>query len=325
MKQNSKSFSLISPATKNFIQAAWKTQINAPWDFIHSYVYARWPYLYISLGRGEHPIAKKFRPLFQLQQRIRPSNKPRENVRPSPTHATGTIADIYHGKVMPLGPARDLVMVNEPINLPDLEQVIPYVRARAIIQDNPDHILLVKCPCRMSKEDPCLPLDVCLVIGEPFANFILQHYPSRARRISQEEACRILEEEDARGRVHHAFFSEMMLGRFFAICNCCSCCCTAMKAHQRGTPMLASSGYIAQVDELKCIPCNTCESYCQFGALGLVKGLNMVDEELCMGCGVCVSKCTEGAISLHLEPSKGIPLEISVLIKDSHGISSSPI
>lgn len=89
--------------------------------------------------------------------------------------------------------------------------------------------------------------------------------------------------------------------------------------------MLASSGYIAQVDELKCIPCNTCESYCQFGALGLVKGLNMVDEELCMGCGVCVSKCTEGAISLHLEPSKGIPLEISVLIKDSHGISSSPI
>jgi hypothetical protein len=107
-------------------------------------------------------------------------------------------------------------MVDEPINLPDLEQVIPYVRARAIIQQNPDHILLVKCPCRMSKEDPCLPLEACLVIGEPFASFTLQHYPSRARWITQEEACTILEEEDARGRVHHAFFSEMMLGRLFA-------------------------------------------------------------------------------------------------------------
>jgi hypothetical protein len=77
-----------------------------------------------------------------------------------------------------------------------------------------------------------------MVIGEPFAEFVLQHYPSRARRITQEEACDILEMEDARGRVHHAFFSEMMLGRFFAICNCCSCCCTAIIAHQNGTPMI---------------------------------------------------------------------------------------
>ena len=114
MKQNSKSFSLISPATMNLIRAAWNTQNNAPWDFLHSYVYARWPYLYISLGKGEHPIAKKLRPLSQAWQRIRPSKKPQENVRPSPTHATGTIADIYHGKVMPLEPAQELVTVNEP-------------------------------------------------------------------------------------------------------------------------------------------------------------------------------------------------------------------
>ncbi|MCJ7624976.1 MAG: hypothetical protein MUO76_15855 [Anaerolineaceae bacterium] len=39
--------------------------------------------------------------------------------------------------------------MNEPINLPDLEQVIPYVRVRAIIQQNPDHIIMVKYPCRM--------------------------------------------------------------------------------------------------------------------------------------------------------------------------------
>jgi Pyruvate/2-oxoacid:ferredoxin oxidoreductase delta subunit len=192
------------------------------------------------------------------------------------------------------------------------------VRARAIIQQNPDHILLVKCPCRMAKDDPCLPLDVCLVIGEPFASFTLQHYPSRARWISQEEACIIMAEENARGRVHHAFFSEMMLGRLFAICNCCACCCTAMRAHRRGTPMLASSGYIAQIDDLKCVACSDCVEYCQFAALGLVNGSNSVDEELCLGCGVCVSKCTQGAISLRLEPSRGVPLEINSLIELPH-------
>ena len=36
-----------------------------------------------------------------------------------------------------------------------------------------------------------------------------------------------------------------MLGRFYAICNCCKCCCGAMQAHLNGVPMLASSGYVA--------------------------------------------------------------------------------
>jgi Pyruvate/2-oxoacid:ferredoxin oxidoreductase delta subunit len=255
------------------------------------------------------------RPLFQIWKRIKPIKKSQKKVRLSPKQATGTIADIYHGKAMPLNQIRELVMINEPINLPDLEQVIPYVRARAIILQNPDHILLVKCPCRISKKDPCLPLDVCMVIGEPFAALVFQHYPSRARWITQEEACRILDREDARGRVHHAFFSEMMLGRFFGICNCCSCCCSAMSAQRRGTPMLASSGYVAQIDKAVCISCNECEGSCQFGALELMNGSMSVDGKLCMGCGVCVNKCAQSAISLRLEPSKGIPLQIHNLIE----------
>lgn len=297
--------------------SAWHAQKNPPWDFIHSYFYARWPYLYIGLGKGEHPLVKKLAPIFKAWRRLFPRSQLQIRHLPSTAQATGTVADIYHGKVMPLKLAQELVMVNEPISLPDLEQVIPYVRARALIQENPDHIILVKCPCRMSESNPCLPLDVCLVIGEPFASYTIQHYPTRARWITQNEAIEILEREDTRGRVHHAFFGEMMLGRFFAICNCCSCCCTAMKAHQRGIPMLASSGFVAQVDESKCIACNTCAAYCQFGALGLESGLNHVDEELCMGCGVCVSKCSEGAISIHLEPTKGKPLEIFNLLNEA--------
>jgi Pyruvate/2-oxoacid:ferredoxin oxidoreductase delta subunit len=307
-------FPLISLATKQFVREAWKVQKNKPWDFLHSYFYARWPYLYISLGRRDHPISKISNPIFQVWQKFRPRRNTQEVIHPSIDQATGTIADIYHGKALLLTQARELVLVNEPINLPDLEQVIPYVQARAIIQQNPDHILLVKCPCRISKKDPCLPLDVCMVIGEPFADMVYQHYPSRARWITQEEACQILEKEDARGRVHHAFFSQMMLGRFFGICNCCSCCCSAISAQRRGTPMLASSGYIAQIDKSVCNSCNECNDYCQFGALKFMNGIKVVEEELCMGCGVCVSKCSKSAISLRLDASKGIPLQINQML-----------
>ena len=317
MNKDSKEFSPFSPATKEFVRTAWRLQKNKPWDFLHSYFYARWPYLYISLGRQDHPITKVLKPLAQVWKKIRQIRKPQKEPRPSHIQATGTIADLYHGKALPLNQAQELVMVNEPINLPDLEQVIPYVQARAIIQENPDHILLVKCPCRMSQNNPCLPLDVCMVIGEPFGELVFQHYPSRARWITQEEACHILDREDARGRVHHAFFSEMMLGRFFGICNCCSCCCSAISAQRRGTPMLASSGYVAQIDPGICIACNECEVYCQFGALQMINGSKAVDDELCMGCGVCVSKCAQSAILLRLEPLKGVPLQINHLLEEA--------
>jgi len=321
MKENKKPISTTSSPDNHFYRAAWKAQKKVPWDFLHSYLYARWPYLYIGIGSKNHPIARKLTPIFQAWRRLFPAPIPRQRIPPSTTQASGTVADSYHGKVMPLEDARDLVMVNEPVNLPDLEQVIPYVQARAIIQQNPDHILLVQCPCRFYKEDPCLPIDVCLVIGEPFASLMYQHYPSRAAWITQEQAIEIMEEEDARGHVHHAFFNEVMLGRYYAICNCCSCCCGAMQAHQRGTPMLASSGYLATIDVSECVACGTCEEYCQFEALGVVDGSSRVDEDLCMGCGVCVSKCPENAISLRLDSDRGIPLEIRKLIQDSQKLS----
>jgi ferredoxin len=151
---------------------------------------------------------------------------------------------------------------------------------------------------------------VCLIVGEPFASLVVEHHPERSRWISQEEAAGILQAEDERGHVHHAFFKDAMLGRFYAICNCCACCCGAMQAHQRGTPMLASSGYLSHVDESLCIGCAACEEYCQFEALSVPNGTAVVDEARCMGCGVCVSKCDQGALSLERALQKGEPLEI---------------
>jgi ferredoxin len=227
-------------------------------------------------------------------------------------------ADTYHGKVVPLEAATQLVTVQEEVRLGDLgEQTIPYRLARDIVLQNPDHIVALECPCRTAREEPCLPLDVCLVIGEPFASFVAGHHPRRARWIEQQEAVDILQAEDERGHVHHAFFKDAMLGRFYAICNCCSCCCGAMQAQRNGTPMLASSGYVAVVDEDLCAGCGSCTDVCQFAAISVDDGFAYIDAAACMGCGVCVAHCPQGAIDLIRDPSKGEPMEIQRLIAEA--------
>jgi len=175
---------------------------------------------------------------------------------------------------------------------------------------------VLECPCRSSRPHPCLPLDVCLIVGEPFAGYVIEHHPEKARWITQEEAVEILQAEHERGHVHHAFFKDAMLDRFYAICNCCACCCGAMQAHRSGTPMLASSGFLAIVDEDLCIGCETCMDFCQFDALSLVDFVSTVDEDACMGCGVCVDHCDQEALSLVAAPKKGTPLEICELMAE---------
>ena len=80
-------------------------------------------------------------------------------------------ADSYHGKVLTLESARQLVTVNRPVMLPNLEKVVPYARARDIVLNNPEQIAVMICPCRAARENPCRPLDVCLIVGEPFVGF----------------------------------------------------------------------------------------------------------------------------------------------------------
>ncbi len=296
---------------RSFFREADKVEGFTLFDRIHGFVYITFPYLYIGIGSGNHWLAKIVAPVLNLWARLFP--KRRDTRLHSLSRASGTIADTYHGKALPLESAKTLVQMKEDVRIDDLEQVIPYVEARALILKHPDHIVALDCPCRSVKENPCLPLDVCLIVGEPFAAYVTEHHPNRSRRITADEAARILEEEDRRGHVHHAFFKDAMLGRFYAICNCCACCCGAMRAHRNAIPMLASSGFVAEVDPDRCVGCESCVEYCQFGAL-TADGTARVDEEKCMGCGVCISKCNQAAFSLRLAPEKGVPFELEKLM-----------
>ena len=302
----------LKPSTRAFVKEARTAPGYSFFDLLHGYIYMRWPYLYIGTGVGEHPLAKWLAPLGGWLNALITRKKPDE----SPQSQIG-FADTYHGKAVPLETAKRLVSINEEIKIHDLEQVIPYQRARSILMHHPDHIVALECPCRSARPHPCLPLDVCLIVGEPFAGFVREHHPKRSRWVTRDEAIAILKAEDERGHVHHAFFKDAMLDRFYAICNCCECCCGAMQAHRSGTPMLASSGYVSQIDEDLCLSCGECTSYCQFNALEVVDGVNHVLYEKCMGCGVCISKCDQGALSLVRDEAKGIPLEICAEMKEA--------
>ncbi|MGD1992233.1 MAG: 4Fe-4S binding protein [Anaerolineae bacterium] len=294
---------VVRPSTWAFVEEARRTEDYSPFDLIHGYVYARWPYLYIGIGTGEHPLARLLGSVAGWLL----------NVLPGPSSEI-TFADTYHGKVVLLESATQLVTVDEAVELRDLEQIIPYARARDIVLRNPDRIVVLDCPCRDARPDPCRPLDVCLIVGEPFASFVAEHHPDRSRWITPDEAVEILHAEAERGHVHHAFLKDAMFNRFYAICNCCACCCGAMQAHYSGTPMLASSGYVSQVDTELCTGCGTCAEFCQFEAIEVLDDKAEVDTAACMGCGVCVSKCGCGAMSLARAPERGEPLEIEALI-----------
>lgn len=231
------------------------------------------------------------------------------------------LSETYHGKVLRLDDARRIITINRDIELRNLDQVLPYKYAKSIILNNPHNIVVYQCPCRGVQENPCKPTDVCLVVGDPFVDLVRFFQPFRSRRVTPEEALRILREEDDRGHVHTAWFKRTMLDRFYAICNCCKCCCLGMKfmAGYR-MKMLLPSGYRA-VSGDACTGCGACAAYCQFDALEMIfcaaDGKNLkkcnVIRENCFGCGVCESKCKRNAIHLELDPAKGVPLNIDML------------
>ena len=243
---------------------------------IHGYIYGRWTKEYISFAINYLLKSKKIGKKKKW-------------------------SDSYHGKIITTDHAKKIMMLEENISLKNLETVIPYP---------------YECSCRLARKNPCQPTQVCMVMGKIFVDFILEHHPKTSRPIDQKEALELIEAEHERGHIQTAWFKSAMLNRFYAICNCCKCCCGGIDAMvNHGIPMLSSSGYIAKVDESLCKACGICEKICPFMAIK-INEIATINLDKCMGCGLCVDKCQFNAIALRREETKGFPLDIELISKE---------
>jgi ferredoxin len=225
----------------------------------------------------------------------------------------------YHGKVVKIEDAVKLVTQKNPLKISPPEQVIPYKIARDIVLDNPTSIAVGVCACRAASPNPCLPpgkQETCLFIGDPYATFMAEKSPL-CRRCTQDEAVQIIEAAHKRGDVSCAYFKKDIGNRFFAICNCCDCCCLGIKSwNMLGgmIPVMVPSGYVAKVSE-DCNGCGACDGACRFKAITLGNQVAEINAAKCMGCGVCEDVCPIGAIRLERDASKGLPLDLDELKK----------
>lgn len=189
------------------------------------------------------------------------------------------------------------ILVNEEtVKEEDMAYVLDYEKATEIIK-RAESVGVSRCYCRHKAEhlgENCdAPQEVCLSING------LSHSLSKhgyARYISKDEALEILELSYDHNLIQ---FAENCQNDVGFICNCCSCCCMALKgAKKMGVPQaLSSSNFIAVMND-KCVSCKQCMSVCPVGCFTIEEGKVVFDDALCLGCGVCTRVCKLNALEM---------------------------
>ena len=210
------------------------------------------------------------------------------------------VKDLFYATETYLG----RVYVQEPILTNDNTiHILDYERASHIIEEA-TYIGLGTCYCRhkmLHVGHPCeinAPLDVCLTFGNVARS--LAENGQHARLIEKKEAMYVLERSYAANLVQ---IGENVREEPAFICNCCGCCCEALQAARKFSPMqpVATTNYIPKISK-DCVGCGKCEKVCPVLAISMqnyIEGkIAQVDNEICLGCGVCVRSCPKKAIDL---------------------------
>jgi Pyruvate/2-oxoacid:ferredoxin oxidoreductase delta subunit len=158
-------------------------------------------------------------------------------------------------------------------------------------------IAVAECYCRLSQGmlgRPCShPKETCFTFNE-LAQPLIEI--GLARRIEADEAIAILREAEKAGLIHNVDNCE---GHLKSMCNCCPCCCPAVKAYQRGVRNVgAPSRFRSEVELTLCTGCEACLPACAMQAIRLDDGVLRMDGDRCIGCGQCASACPEEAIRM---------------------------
>ncbi len=197
------------------------------------------------------------------------------------------------------------VYVQEPVLTNDkTNHILDYERATHIVEEA-KYIGLGTCYCRHKMYHaghPCeinAPWDVCLTFDN-VARSLAEH-GDYAKLISKEEAKEVLERSYESNLVQ---IGENVREHPAFICNCCGCCCEALQAARKFSPMqpVATTNYMPRVSAKTCIGCGKCAKVCPILAISMKEGRPVIDGEICLGCGVCARNCPTKAISLERRP-----------------------
>ncbi|KAH3759815.1 4Fe-4S ferredoxin [Pelomyxa schiedti] len=224
--------------------------------------------------------------------------------------------NVYHSKPVTTEQAKQFITLEKDLPRIDLgERILPFKETREIALKANGPVAAVPCVCRtIGPRVPgvvanCGPKNVCLIFGK-LASFAVK---GGGKILSKEEAIELLEDQHRRGHVHNVYFKDMFNG-FYALCNCCKCCCGGIERMNVSGGSMTSSGFVSVIDSTKCCGCGTCVRTCPFGAIEMKDGRPVVDKERCLGCTACDGTCPKKAISFERDKDKPEPLEISKLV-----------
>ena len=195
-----------------------------------------------------------------------------------------------------------IIPVDKALDVSD-EFVLPSQTVEDIINKF-DDIAVGYCFCRQRRNllgDSCstdAPTLNCFTFGKSARHTAAQGF---AKKVSKEEALKIMKEAEQAGLIHKAFHpGSRESSPETSICNCCKDCCDTLNLWRSGTlPLINSTYHLSVIDTESCTGCGICVEWCPTDAIMLnEEGVAQRDENACFGCGVCSRFCPEEAISL---------------------------
>jgi ferredoxin len=187
-------------------------------------------------------------------------------------------------------------------------QVVPLDDAIAILEHCAVEPIIQKyCMCRYmhrgEKDACCINFGVMSEIIEKLPRFI----PVDEKfQLTREEAIERFKEHNEKG-----YIGTIWYGPYPYINNLCSCAnpeCAGIRPRlDFGINSIYKAEYVVDIKADLCTGCQSCNSKCQFNAIGFdpIKKQSTVDLTKCYGCGVCLHACKFDAMRIH--PRKDFP------------------